>query len=125
MAVIGLGQVFLGRGEETEAHIHEALRLSPRDIFAYRWMMFVGLAKMQLGADAEAVAWFRRSIEANRNYPARAFLSRRRLALLGELDRRGPPCRRDLRSIRASPSAATAPTHRATIRLTSPGASAS
>ena len=27
-----------------------ALRLSPRDIFAYRWMLFVGIAKAQLGA---------------------------------------------------------------------------
>ena len=34
-AFIGLAKYFLGRGEETEAHIHEALRLSPRDIFAY------------------------------------------------------------------------------------------
>ncbi len=67
----------LGRGAETEAHVHEALRLSPRDTDAFWWMMFVGLAKLQLGADAEAVAWLRRSIEANRNYPTRAFLSRR------------------------------------------------
>ena len=38
------------------------------------------------GADAEAVVWLRRSLEANRNYPLCAFLSRGRLALLGELD---------------------------------------
>ena len=30
-AVIGFGKVFIGRAEETEAHIAEALRLSPRD----------------------------------------------------------------------------------------------
>ena len=29
--LIGLAKFFLGRGEETEAHIQEALRLSPRD----------------------------------------------------------------------------------------------
>jgi TolB-like protein/class 3 adenylate cyclase len=30
-SIIGLGKVFLGRAEETEAHVAEALRLSPRD----------------------------------------------------------------------------------------------
>ena len=28
---IGLGKIFIGRAEETEAHVGEALRLSPRD----------------------------------------------------------------------------------------------
>ena len=37
-AFIGLAKYLLGRGAETEAHINEALRLSPRDIVAYRWM---------------------------------------------------------------------------------------
>ena len=77
---------FLGRGAETEAHVHEALRLSPRDTCAYRWMMFVGLAKLQLGADAEAVVWLRRSIEANRNFPLAHFYLAAALALLGALD---------------------------------------
>ncbi len=34
---IGLAKMFLGRSEETEAHIQEALRLSPRDPMAYLW----------------------------------------------------------------------------------------
>ena len=85
-AFIGFAKYALGRAEETEAHIHEALRLSPRDIFAYQWMMFVGIAKLLLGADAEAVAWLRRSIEANRNFPFAHFLLAAALALLGELD---------------------------------------
>jgi TolB-like protein len=83
---IGLAKYFLGRPEETEAHVHEALRLSPRDIFAYRWMMFVGIAKVQLNADAEAVVWLRRSIEANRNFPMAHFHLAVALALLGSLD---------------------------------------
>ena len=37
-ASIGLGKVFIGRAEETEAHIVEALRLGPRDTMAYAWM---------------------------------------------------------------------------------------
>jgi Flp pilus assembly protein TadD len=83
---MGLAKVFLGRGEETEAHVHEALRLSPRDIFAYRWIMFVGIAKLCHGADAEAVVWLRRSIEANRNFPFTHFLLAAALAWLGALD---------------------------------------
>ena len=47
----------------------------------------VGFAKLQLNADAEAVAWFRRSLEANRNYPIAHFGLAAALALLGSLDR--------------------------------------
>jgi TolB-like protein/Tfp pilus assembly protein PilF len=85
-AFIGLAKFFLGRSEETEAHIHEALRLSPRDNSAYRWFMFAGLAKLFLGADAEAAAWLRRSIEANRNHPVVHCYLAAALALLGSLD---------------------------------------
>ena len=76
----------LGRAAETEGHILEAFRLSPRDVLAYRWMQFVGLAKIQLGADAEAVDWLRRSIEANRNAPGAYFWLAAALGLLGALD---------------------------------------
>jgi TolB-like protein/tetratricopeptide (TPR) repeat protein len=68
-AVIGLAKLYLGRGGETEAHIEQALRLSPRDTDVYVWTMFIGLAKFWLGAQAEAIVWLRRSLEANRNYP--------------------------------------------------------
>jgi tetratricopeptide (TPR) repeat protein len=76
----------LGRGAETEAHVHEALRLSPRDIGAFRWMMLVGIAKSQVGAYEEAVVWLRRSIDANRNMPYTHFNLAAALALLGRLD---------------------------------------
>jgi TolB-like protein/class 3 adenylate cyclase len=85
-ALIGWGKFFLGRAAETEGHILEALRLSPRDIFAFRWMAFAGAAKLLLGADAEAVAWVRRSIEANRNFPMAHFQLAAGLALLGSLN---------------------------------------
>jgi TolB-like protein/class 3 adenylate cyclase/Tfp pilus assembly protein PilF len=83
---IGMAKYFVGRAEETEGHIQEALRLSPRDIYAYRWMLFVGIAKAQLGADTEAVNWLRRSIEANRNFPLAHFHLAEALAHLGQLD---------------------------------------
>jgi TolB-like protein/class 3 adenylate cyclase len=85
-ALIGLAKFFLGRGAETEPHINEAFRLSPRDTFAPRWMTYVGLAKAQLGADAEAVSWLRRGLDANRNYSFGHFLLGGALARLGELD---------------------------------------
>ena len=84
--LIGLGKYFVGRGAETEAHICEAIRLSPRDIFAYRWLMFVGCAKLQLGRDAEAASWLLRSIEANRNHPIAHTTLAAALALLGSVD---------------------------------------
>ena len=85
-AFIGLGKTFVGRAEETEAHIGEALRLSPRDTNAHTWRGFARIAKNHLGSWEEAVAWFRRSIEANRNYPHPYFHLAAALAQLGRLD---------------------------------------
>ena len=85
-ALIGLAKFLLGRGAETEPHINEALRLSPRDTQAPRWMVYVGLAKAQLGADAEAVIWMRRGLDANRNYSVTHFDLAAVLARLGKLD---------------------------------------
>jgi TolB-like protein len=84
--IIGFAKYFMGRGAETEAHVNEALRLSPRDLRAFRWLLYVGFAKLQLGADAEAVDWLRRSIEANRNLPLAHFALAAALGLLGALD---------------------------------------
>ena len=85
-AAIGWAKFLLGHGAETEVHVNEALRLSPRDISSFRWMAFVGLAKAQVGADAEAVAWLRRSIDANRNVPLTHFNLAAALALLGRFE---------------------------------------
>ena len=85
-AFIGAGKTFAGRAEESEAHIQEALRLSPRDSNAYQWMARVAATKLNLGADAEAAQWARRSIEANRNYPLAHFWLAAALAQLGRLD---------------------------------------
>ncbi len=84
-AFIGWAKYLLGRGIETERHVNEALRLSPRDIMAYSWMSYMGSAKMQLEAYDEAVAWFRRSTEANPNYPGALFGLAAALAKTGEL----------------------------------------
>ncbi|MGH6989850.1 MAG: adenylate/guanylate cyclase domain-containing protein [Stellaceae bacterium] len=85
-AYVGLGTLLLGRAEETEAHVQEALRLSPRDSLTYHWIQIAGSAKAHAGQYEEAAAWLRRSIEANRNYPiARFHLAAVYLALLDRL----------------------------------------
>jgi tetratricopeptide (TPR) repeat protein len=85
-ALIGFAKYFLGRGEETETHIQEALRLSPRDTWASRWMLWVGFAKVQLNLDTEAVFWLRRGLDANRNNALANFVLAAALAWLGSLD---------------------------------------
>ena len=85
-AWIGIAKVYMGRSSETEAHIHQALRISPRDTGAFRWMSFVGVAKAQLNADAEALVWTRRSLELNRNYALAHFFLAAALARLGQTD---------------------------------------
>src|SRR5262245_4994025 len=85
-ANIGFAKILLGRAAETEAHINEALRLSPRDTHAHRWFIWVGFAKVALNADTEAIAWLRRGLEANRNYPVAHFHLAAVLARLGEMD---------------------------------------
>jgi TolB-like protein len=85
-AAAGYGKIHIGRAEETEAHVAEALRFSPRDTVAYVWMNWAGQAKLHIGSWEQAVAWCRRSIEANRNYTAVYFHLAAALAHLGRLD---------------------------------------
>jgi hypothetical protein len=44
-ALIGQSKLFIGQAEETEAHVQEALRLSPRDPWAYTFFIIVGLVE--------------------------------------------------------------------------------
>jgi TolB-like protein/class 3 adenylate cyclase/Flp pilus assembly protein TadD len=82
-AQIGLAKLIIGRGEETEAHVNEALRLSPRDTNVYRWVGVAGLAKLLLSRDEEAVVRLRRAVETNRNWPSAHFYLAAALAQLG------------------------------------------
>ncbi len=80
---IGLAKVFLGRSEETEAHVGEAMRLSPRDYLAHVWVGFAGVAKLHLGCHEEAVSRFRRAVEMNKSFPIVHFYLAAALANLG------------------------------------------
>ena len=85
-AWIGQAKITMGRAEEAEAHVNEAFRLSPSDAIGFMWTHIRGLAKLHLGADEEAVALFRRSVDASRNYPLSHFYMAAALAHLGRLD---------------------------------------
>ena len=83
---MGSALAYMGRAQEAEAHVLEALRLSPRDAMIFEWFLVAGSAKMLLGEFAEASAWLRKSIDANRNRPLAFFLLAACLAHLGRLD---------------------------------------
>jgi TolB-like protein/Tfp pilus assembly protein PilF len=85
-STLGGAKLMYGRPIETEAHIQEALRLSPLDEAAHRWMSYVAVAKLHLGADAEAIMWLHRSLKANTNYPWAYFVLAAAHSLSGELD---------------------------------------
>jgi len=85
-ALIGQSKILIGRGEETEAHVQEALRLSPRDPWVYTFFLIVGFAKSLLGRPEEAISWLRRSIESNRNYSLSHFTLAAALANVGQME---------------------------------------
>jgi cytochrome c-type biogenesis protein CcmH/NrfG len=85
-AVMGSALTCMGRAQEAEACVLEALRLSPRDAMIFEWFLVAGSAKTLLGEFAEASAWLRKSIDANRNRPLAFFLLAACLAHLGRID---------------------------------------
>jgi TolB-like protein/class 3 adenylate cyclase len=85
-SLIGQNKLFIGRAEESEAHVLEALRLSPRDPWAYIWLLTAGFAACLLGRNEEAASWFRQSIEANRNFALCHFIYATALANMGRMD---------------------------------------
>jgi TolB-like protein/Tfp pilus assembly protein PilF len=85
-ALIGQNKLFIGLAEQTEAHVLEALRLSPRDPWAYVWLLTAGFAACLLGRNEEAASWFRRSIEANRNFALCRFIHATVLTNAGRMD---------------------------------------
>ena len=85
-AMIGYGKIFIGRAEETEAHIAEALRLSPRDTQAYLWMNHGGAGEApprQLGASSRVVSTGDRG---QSKLSGRLFQLAAALAQLGRID---------------------------------------
>jgi TolB-like protein len=85
-AWIGFAKYVIGRFDETEDHILEALRISPRDTSAGIWMVFAAFAKLCLGRDEEAVAWLNRAIELSPSSPIAHFMLAAAFARLGRIE---------------------------------------
>jgi len=85
-AIIGFANLVNGHAEETENHVLEALRVSPRDTDANVWLGYIAEAKQFLGAYEDAVTWHHRSMEINRNRPVAHMYLASALALLGRLE---------------------------------------
>jgi tetratricopeptide (TPR) repeat protein len=62
-ALAGFLKVILGRPEETNAHVAEAMRLSPRDPELGRWYYNLGAADLYSGRVAEAIDQLRKSVQ--------------------------------------------------------------
>ena len=85
-AIIGFAKLANGHAEETEKHVLEALRVSPRDTDANVWLGYIAEAKQFLGAYEDAVTWHLRSMEINRNRPVAHMYLASALASLGRLE---------------------------------------
>ena len=66
-AFVGITKVFLGRAEETEQHVAEAMRLSPHDPMLAIWHLYAGGANLHLDRIDRAVNELQRSVEINPN----------------------------------------------------------
>jgi TolB-like protein/Flp pilus assembly protein TadD len=85
-ALIGHAKHHLGRSAETEAHVDDAVRLSPRDAFLPWWINWVGFSKLALDDCVAAASCFQRSIEVNRNNSYGHLALASTLVQLGRLD---------------------------------------
>jgi tetratricopeptide (TPR) repeat protein len=85
-AFAGITKVFLGRAEDTEAHVTTAMRLSPRDPMLALWHLFVGGAHLHLNRIDEAIHELQRSVEINPNDALARFYLAAALALVHRMD---------------------------------------
>jgi TolB-like protein/Tfp pilus assembly protein PilF len=81
-ALAGAMKIFLGRAEETEGHIVEAMRLSPRDTLLRVFHLYIGAANFYLGQLDRAVDHLRKSVEISPDYEIAYFYLAGALALL-------------------------------------------
>ena len=84
-AYSGQMKFYLGRAAETEAHVTEALRLSPRDPLLFHWRYIIGVADLYLGRTVRAVGGLRQSVELNSQWPLSHFVLAAALAHAGLL----------------------------------------
>lgn len=93
----GMMKVLLGRGEETEAHVAEAMRLSPRDPLLSRWHLYIGMADLYLGRVDQAADPLRKAVELNSSFSIAHFILAATLALMGRDAEAAEACAAGLR----------------------------
>jgi TolB-like protein len=91
-AYLGLMKFFLGRAQETRAHVDEAIRLSPRDPLLFHWHFFIGVADVYLGRVVRGIESLRKSVEINPNWGLSQFVLAGALALAGLLAEAAEVC---------------------------------
>jgi TolB-like protein/class 3 adenylate cyclase len=79
----GLLKIFIGRAEETEQHVSEAMRLSPRDPDLHAWYFHLGVAALFLGRLDAAIRYLRKSVEISSEFGLGYFYLAAALALAG------------------------------------------
>lgn len=82
----GVAKLGLGRSTEAIEHIHEAIRLSPRDFFIADFYMCLGWAYWDLGDHQQAKHWLERSIAQNSGIEATHFLLASTLLRMGQAE---------------------------------------
>lgn len=82
----GFAKVLLGRAEEAEADLMNAIRLSPRDPGLDRWYALLGIADLFLGRLKTALERLRKSVEMNPNVAIMQFFLAAASALSGRID---------------------------------------
>jgi TolB-like protein len=82
-ALAGLSKIWLGRAEDTEAHVAKALRLNPREPQMFHWHLFIGIADLCLARFDRAVDRVRCSIDMNPNFATAWYYLAAALALAG------------------------------------------
>jgi TolB-like protein/tetratricopeptide (TPR) repeat protein len=99
-AAAGLVRIYLGRPEETEAHVNAAIKLSPRDPRSHVWHGYAGIANLFLGRVDGAVDRLRKALELNPGHELAHFYlaaalteakQRREAAMVCEAARRVAP----------------------------------
>ncbi|MGY4427919.1 TolB-like protein/tetratricopeptide (TPR) repeat protein [Bradyrhizobium sp. F1.13.1] len=82
----GFLKVLLGRAEEAEVDLTNAIRLSPRDPGLDRWYALLGIADLFLGRLEAALDRLRKSVEMNPNVAMPHFFLAAALALSGRVN---------------------------------------
>lgn len=80
---LGFAKAFLGRAEETEAHVAKAMRLSPRDPALDRWYKLLGVASFLKGDLDHAIECLRNAVHLNPHIARPFFFLAAGLALRG------------------------------------------